>query len=131
MKQPRYSDDAIEHDVWTRAWLLLDIDATGKVTRAKFLHRPGAGLDEIALESVFEMHFEPARDASGRSIRARTIWGIEWPSFGWRVAGGKWTRCRGTGPLDLDAIHPVYRDCTLPKLENANREAWVPRPPQR
>src|SRR5262249_23166122 len=56
-KHPRrvlpYSDDAIEHDVWTRAWLLLDVSETGKVTRVKFLHRPGSNLDQIALDLAF------------------------------------------------------------------------------
>jgi hypothetical protein len=128
MPRPRYSDEAIERDVWTRAWMLLDVDENGRVLRAKFLHRPGADLDAIALETVFSMTFDPARDAAGNRIRARTVWGIEWPSFWWIVKGAKWTRCRGTGPLNLDSVHPVYRDCTEPKLENANREAWIPRP---
>jgi hypothetical protein len=73
------------------------------------------------------MTFEPARDAGGRKIRARTIYGLEWPSFWWLQSGAGWSRCRGTGPLNLDATHPVYRDCTAPSLENAARERWVHR----
>jgi hypothetical protein len=126
--RPRYSDKAIVSDVWTRAWLLLDVDARGNVSRAKFLHRPGSDLDDIALETAFKTHFDPARDAAGNPIRARTIWGLEWPSYWWSISGGSWTRCRGTGPLNLDAIHPVYRDCTLPDLAGAEGETWMSRP---
>lgn len=36
-KDPRqslpYSDEAVERDAWARAWLLLDVDEAGKVTR--------------------------------------------------------------------------------------------------
>src|SRR3954447_20790574 len=52
---PRYSDYAIEHDTWARAWLLLDIDARGVVTRVKLLHRPGAELDQIAVDTAMKM----------------------------------------------------------------------------
>ena len=34
---PAYSDYAIEHDTWARAWLLLDISERGDVTRVKLL----------------------------------------------------------------------------------------------
>src|ERR1041384_8377672 len=75
---PRYSDYAIEHDVWARAWLMLDIDARGQVTRVKLVRRPGADLDQIAIETAMKMRFEPARDALGAPVASRLLWTIEW-----------------------------------------------------
>ena len=48
-RSPPYSDEAFEKDVWAVAWLLLDVDATGRVASARFYKRPGYGLDELAL----------------------------------------------------------------------------------
>src|SRR5688572_12874788 len=49
---PTYSDAAIEHDAWTRAWMLLDIDDRGVVQRMKFLKRPGYDLEKIAIDRM-------------------------------------------------------------------------------
>ncbi len=146
-KLPAYSDYAIVHNTWTRAWLLLDIDETGKVLRFKFLKRPGADLEGIAASYVFGTTFEPARDGSGRAIRSRLVWDLEWPSHSWLiartgVAAGippsiRYVPCAGSGPLNLDmAAHDsydrtltsgtaMYRDCSMPKLTPAHTEAWI------
>src|SRR6185295_10306027 len=42
-----YSPEAIVRDAWAKAWLILDVDETGKVARVKLLKRPGFDLDEI------------------------------------------------------------------------------------
>lgn len=133
---PRYSDYAIEHDTWARAWLLLDIDTRGVVTRVKLLHRPGAELDQIAIDTAMKMRFEPARDAGGMAQETHLVWTIEWPSYGWLIAHeGLATKipasvqgvtCAGSGaPLNLDEVHPVFRDCTMPDLSKVDALPWL------
>ena len=148
---PPYSDEAILTDTWAKAWLFLDVSETGEVTRLKFLKRPGVELDEIALEEAFKTRFEPARDGLARPVESFVGWPIEWPAWGWMVDRvGKVTRkpstdpmvramrgepnlravpCRGSGPLNLGSIHPVYRDCSVPDLSHANAsEKWISAP---
>jgi hypothetical protein len=132
---PPYSDYAIEHDTWTRAWLVLDIDERGVVTRVKFAKRPGADLDQIAVDRALAMRFSPAEDASGRPMRTQILWPIEWPSYWWLVTTqGLATRiptsiygvpCAGSGPLNLDSAHPVYRDCSMPDVSKLAAERWL------
>jgi hypothetical protein len=148
---PPYSDKAILGDVWTRAWLLLDVDDTGGVARVKFLKRPGADLDRIAIDHAFKLRFAPARDRWSHAARAYVVWKIEWPSYGWMIDRvGTATRmpkydqlsrfergavnpnnvpCRGSGPLNLGSVHPVYRDCSVPDLAHVDaREPWTSAP---
>jgi hypothetical protein len=147
-KAPPYSDAAIESDAWTRAWLLLDVDERGRVTRFKFIKRPGHDLEGIAAQQAFGLHFDPARDDGDRRIKSWVVWGIEWPSYWWLVMFvGTATRmpplvgtmhprpmsdyvpCRGSGPLNLDSAHPVYRDCSLPDLSvSFDAEPWISAP---
>ena len=136
---PRYSDAAVEHDTWARAWMLLDVDEQGTVTRAKFLKRPGSDLDAIAMETTLKTTFTPARDKWNAPTRAYVVWPIEWPSFWWLVTfTGVTTRrpapdslqlahvpCRGSGPMNLGSAHPAYRDCSLPDLSKSDAaEPW-------
>lgn len=85
IKAPPYSDRAIVSNAWTRAWLLLDIDETGRVRRFKYLNRPGHDLDGIAAREAFKLRFEPARNRAGRPVGTWMIWLIEWPSYWWLV----------------------------------------------
>jgi len=144
-KTPPYSDEAVLTDAWERAWLLLDLDDTGAVTRIKFLKHPGHDLEPIARSEAFKLQFEPARDATGRAIRSTIIWGYEWPSAWWlstfvgvrsamppiigfpprRMDEG--VPCAGSGPLQLDSVHPVYKDCSTPDLSRADKEPWLRR----
>ena len=144
-KTPPYSDEAILSDAWTRAWLLLDIDARGTVTRFKFLKRPGYQLEDIAARQVLGLRFEPARDRAGRPQRTWMIWVIEWPSYFWLidrlgVASGMppvvgfppesmaaHVPCKGSGPMNLGSIHPAYRDCSQPNLSRRHFAAqpWL------
>jgi hypothetical protein len=96
-----YSDEAMERDAWGKAWLLLDVDETGKVTRIKILKRPGFGLDQIAIDEAFKLKFDPARDAAGKPIRTLLVWSMEWPSYGWLVSEQGTTSRR---PPDADAM---------------------------
>ena len=134
---PSYSDDAILHNAWERAWLLLDIDASGAVTRLKFLHRPGHDLENKAIEKAFGFSFEPARDADGKAIQSYVIWPLEWPSYWWLVGRVGFVTtpvpayslnmpCKGSGePLNLDYHHVEYRDCSPPDIAKAKTEPWV------
>ena len=145
IKDPRilapYSDEAILSDTWAKAWLVLDVDDTGSVTRVKFLTRPGHGLDEIAVTQALKTKFDPARDAHDHPIRSLVVWPIEWPSYGWmRDRVGLALRlpdpqmddvditrvpCRGSGPMRVGSMHPTYRDCSVPDLSKMNSEPWI------
>ena len=132
---PRYSETAALGNYWSKAWLLLDVDATGTVTRVKFLKRPGHDLDPIAVETALATQFTPARDASGNPTRTLLVWPIEWPSYWWLVRRvGVTTRipdyahhvkCIGSGPLNLDSVMAVQRDCSEPDLSKAASEPWI------
>jgi hypothetical protein len=76
-----YSDEAIESNLWSVAWLLLDVSEQGKVVSFRFVHRPGHGLDEIAEREAWLLHFEPARDKTGQPVVSKTLWKFEWPAF--------------------------------------------------
>ena len=136
---PKYSDAAIEHDAWTRAWLFLDIDEQGTVRRLKVLKHPGYDLEQIAIERAFNTKFEPARSGDGKAQSSMLVFPIEWPSYWWIVAHeGVVTRipvsaggipCKGSGNgLNLDRAHPVYRDCSAPDLSKIPTEPWIDRP---
>lgn len=145
-KAPPYSDRAISSDAWTKAWLLLEIDERGVVTRLKFLKRPGYDLEKIAIEEAFKLRFKPAYDGVGRPMRSTLVWEIEWPSAWWlstfvgtrsampKIVGFPGRRqdhyvpCRGSGPLNLGSIRPTYKDCSKPDLAKIKTEAWIERP---
>ena len=80
-----YSDEAISGDVWARAWLLLDIDERGTVTRLKLLKPPGHGLDKIAVEAAFALTFEPALGGDDRPMKTYKLWTYEWPAWGYMI----------------------------------------------
>lgn len=103
---PEYSEEAVERDAWARAWLLLDIDETGKVVRVKLLRRPGFDLDEIAVKEAMKLKFEPALDEHGKPMRTQMLWSMEWPSHGWLVEhNGTATRM----PIEGYVIDPLMR----------------------
>ena len=148
---PPYSDKAVLGNHWQRAWLLLDIDDHGVVSRAKFLRRPGYDLDEIAVKHVFGLRFDPARDSRGVPTKSYVVWPLEWPSVTWLqsrgylmnrlpvfpnivqgAAGGvlvdRYPPCEGSGPLALSEVNPMYRDCSEPNLSVSDAsEPWLVR----
>ena len=142
-RAPPYSDQAVSSDAWTRAWLLLDVNTRGEVTRLKFLKRPGYDLERIALREAFKLRFDPARNRAGSPIRVWLVWGIEWPSAGWleRFEGTRsgmpsivgfpprrrdwYVPCRGSGPLKLGSEYPVYKDCSVPDVSRAREAPWI------
>ncbi|CAN5487544.1 hypothetical protein BH11MYX1_BH11MYX1_20180 [soil metagenome] len=141
-----YSSAAILRDAWTRAWLLLDVDANGVVTRFKFLNRPGYDLEPIATKEAFTLRFAPALDAMGRNIPTEIIVPMEWPSHGWLMMFYESAArmppdrgfpprspfasvpCAGSGPWEFSSMYRTYRDCSGPKRENARTEPWIARP---
>jgi len=136
---PAYSDTAILEDAWTRAWLLLDIDAQGTVTRVKMLNAPGYDLEPIAIRQAFQTKFAPAHDAHGNSIRSLLVWTIEWPSYWYSIEREnpptaipddlELLPCRGSGPLKLGSFFDAkYRDCTPPDLTRVTSAKWISKP---
>jgi hypothetical protein len=138
---PPYSDEAVASNSWSRAWLLLDIDSTGFVTRLKVLNAPGHDLDAIAISHAFHTRFTPAHDRGGNPVHSQLVWGLEWPSYWWLfrrfgttaklphfggIADVKPPPCSGSGPLRVRSMAgAVYRDCSLPSVERASEVAWI------
>lgn len=146
---PKYSDQAILRDAWTKAWLLLDVSPAGEVQRLKVLKAPGYDLDQIAVRTAFDLKLDPARDASGKPVPAIVVWSVEWPSYGWLQTFEVTTRippgprelftperpalakvpCAGSGrPLAFESQYPTYRDCSRPDLSRAAALPWIARP---
>ena len=143
-KLPPYSDKAILSDAWTRAWMLLEIDERGVVTRLKSLRKPGYDLDDIAVSEGFRLRFTPGRDDRDRPVRTMVLWPVEWVANSWLVQYGPGTRtrlperygvwgrstaayvpCRGEGGWKMGAMYKGYRDCSRPDLSRAKDEAWI------
>lgn len=143
-RAPPYSDKAIMQDAWVRAWLLLDVDEHGTVTRLKLLKRPGYDLDDIAVSEGFRLRFTPGRDDNDRPVRTMVLWPVEWVANSWLVQYGPGTRtrqperygvagrssaayvpCRGDGGWKMGAMYKGYRDCSRPDLSRAQDEAWI------
>jgi hypothetical protein len=143
---PKYSDEAILSDAWTKAWLLLAIDDTGEVTMFKFLKRPGYDLEDIAAAEAFRLRFTPATDADGNAVPSRVVWPIEWPANSWMLAVYEYHRapglaelppfpprsaaaavpCAGSGPINITSmLYRGYRDCSVPDLTEADGETWI------
>jgi Carboxypeptidase regulatory-like domain len=145
-RNPPYSQEALDQDAWTRAWLMLDVSPTGEVVRFKFLKRPGYHLEQIAADEVFRLKFTPGRNDQGQAVRTWMVWLLEWPSVGWldamqlpRTAKPKVTGfpprllsdfvpCKGSGAIDLDVTYPTFRDCSKPDMSRMEYEPWVARP---
>lgn len=143
---PPYSDRAILSDAWTKAWLLLEIDERGAVSRLKFLNKPGYDLEEIAVAEAFKLHFTPALDGNKQPMRTTIVWEIEWPSAYWlgTFVGTRsampplvgfpprrldhYVPCRGSGPWAMGSMRPTYKDCSKPDLAKAKTAPWIARP---
>ena len=145
-KAPPYSERAILSDAWTKAWLLLELDESGTVTRIKFLNKPGYDLEQIAIAEAFKLRFSPALDGAKKPMRSAVVWEIEWPSAYWlstfegtrskmpEVVGfpprrrDHYVPCRGSGPWAMGSIRPTYKDCSKPDLSKIKTEPWIERP---
>lgn len=138
---PPYSERAILEDAWTRAWLLLEVDTRGNVTRLKMLKRPGYDLEPLAIAEGFKLKFTPARDEHGKAVATLILWPIEWPAQSWLFAlQGQPTRmpeprlvaavpCKGAGPWRIKSVYKGYRDCSRPDMSRLSKEPWIePKP---
>jgi hypothetical protein len=120
---PPYTEEAIVRDAWAKAWLLLDIDVTGKVTRVKLVKRPGFGLDDIAVREAMKLKFQPALDGDRKPVRSTIYWAMEWPSHDWLMAHqGTATRM----PTESYAIDPFAGFGALSPLFEEKSLAHVP-----
>ena len=99
-----YSDEAVERDAWARAWLLLDVDERGTVTRLKLLKRPGYDLDKICIDEAFKLKFSPALDDKGQPMKTYMLWTFEWPSWGWLIQGNGVATKRPVDRDDMQAL---------------------------
>lgn len=127
-----YSDAAMDADTWTRAWLMLHVDARGIVTHVKLLRAAGYDLDAIAVREAFALRFDPARDRAQRPVRSLVLWTFEWPAYWWlrqtkqpltrlpASVGG--VRCRRA-----DRPRTWDRDCRDPDLAGADQHPWLAR----
>jgi hypothetical protein len=128
-----YTDAAMDADKWTRAWLLLDVDAQGKVEHVKLLNAPGFDLDAIAVKAGFDVEFEPARDTAGNAVRAAVLWTWEWPAYWFmrKVGGSMYHLPEAVSYVDCDGKRPredYHRDCTPPDLAHLADRPWLDRP---
>jgi hypothetical protein len=129
---PEYSAAMMDDNAWTRAWLLLEVNESGVVSRVKLLNPPGHDLDAIAVRDAFKLTFEPARNRADKPVRSQVLWRFEWPAFWWMKDNNHARRrmpreaykvpCRGTGPT-----HSVYRDCSPANLAAAINAPWLER----
>lgn len=143
-RAPPYSDAAILSDAWTRAWLLLDVDEHGKVSRLKVLNHVGYDLEPIAIAEGFKVEFSPGKDDQNRPVPTLVVWPIEWPANSWLLQFGSGVRtrmpqysfmtarnsagyvpCQGDGPWMMTALFRGYRDCSRANLKAVETEAWV------
>lgn len=130
---PAYSEQAKDKNAWAKAWLMLDIDERGTVTRLQLLRKPGLELDKAAIAEGWKLQFEPARDRVGRAVRTMVLWSFEWPAYWWMLEHkyrinqlpGEVAKvpCRGQGGTSA-----YFRDCSTPDLSKGFLEAWIDRP---
>lgn len=129
---PPYTEAAIDADVWTRAWLLLHVDARGVVTHIKLVSDPGHGLAEGAVKHAFTLAFSPALDRVKRPTRSLVLWTYEWPSHSW-IRKGAHSEARL--PDEVARVtcrasrrhRAIERDCSKPDLAAAAKRPWIAR----
>lgn len=124
-----YSEEAIDADTWTRAWLMLDINERGVVTHVKLLNAPGHGLDDIAVRGALALRFEPARDRAKKPVRSLVVWAFEWPAYWW-MRNGKHLLSRLPGAVAdvpcrrADQPRNWDRDCSKPDIAGSLKRPW-------
>jgi hypothetical protein len=126
---PDYTDALRDKNVWVRAWLLVDVDETGSVSRVKLLNPPGYDLDAIAIRDAFKLKFEPARNRVDKPMSSMVVWKFEWPTAG-SLPPNKWSElpCRKSADDKWYAMNKPYRDCSRPNMAAVVRTPWIERP---
>src|SRR5262245_30622695 len=72
--QPAYPDTAMKAGIEGNVTLILDIDATGAVTKVEVESGLPGGLTEAAVAAASAARFKPATDAAGRPTPVRIRW---------------------------------------------------------
>lgn len=120
-----YSDDASDADVWTRAWLMLDVSERGQVTAIKVLNDPGHALLPIAETAAFKLRFEPALDRSHKPVRSTVLWTYEWPAYWWMLEN-HYNMSRLPLETEMESCTGVrHRDCSQPDLSKMLTQPWL------
>jgi TonB family protein len=68
---PSFTTEAVHEKIQGSVWILITIDANGRVESATALNRIGAGLREAAVMEVEEWKFEPAKTSDGKPVPSR------------------------------------------------------------
>ncbi len=128
-----YSSEVKDANAWVRAWLVLDVTASGFVRRLKLINRPGYALDELAVREAFKLRFAPARSRAGKAVPAMVLWTYEWPSYWWMIEQKLDPRivpesaaklpCKGTASTER-----TQRDCSQADLAAAQLLPWIDAP---
>src|SRR5262249_41089922 len=71
---PQYPPEAEKAGIEADVTLKLDIDASGKVTKAVVVEPVGHGFDESAVEAAMHLQFDPARKADGTPVAVRILY---------------------------------------------------------
>jgi hypothetical protein len=126
---PDYTDALRDKNVWVRAWLLLEVNETGSVSRVKLLNPPGYDLDAIAIRDAFKLKFEPARNRVDKPMSSMVVWKFEWPTAG-SLPRNKWSElpCRQRADDKWYAMNKPYRDCSRPNMAGVVTTPWIDRP---
>ena len=130
---PEYTDAILDKNVWARAWLLLEVNDTGFVSRVKLLNAPGYDLDAIAVREAFDLKFEPARNRLGKPMPSQVMWKFEWPPSVWNRGSSRipprasQLPCRRSATDTWYELNTPYRDCSRPNMAAAIRAPWITR----
>jgi len=83
-------------------YLILHVDADGRVQNVTVAKRLGHGLDQVAQDLGYRLRFKPARDARGRSVEAFVNWKIHF------TRGQKNVGLPGLPFRDQDMWSPIF-----------------------
>jgi hypothetical protein len=127
---PDYTDAIRDENAWVRAWVLVEVNESGGVSRVKLLNPPGFGLDAIAIRDAFKLKFEAARNRVDKPVPSLVVWKFEWPPSGSRPPSNKWSRlpCRQNADDKWYAMNTPYRDCSQPNMAAWVTTPWIDRP---
>jgi hypothetical protein len=131
---PDYTAALRDKNAWLRAWVLLDVNDKGAVSRVKLLDPPGHGLDGIVVRDAFKLKFEPARNRIDKPISSLVVWRFEWPPPIWNHGRKHIPRDAGELPCRRKAsdtwfqLNTPYRDCSPPNMTAAITAQWIGRP---
>jgi hypothetical protein len=126
---PDYTDAIRDANVWVRAWVLVEVNERGGVSRVKLLNPPGYDLDAIAVREAFKLKFEPARNRVDQPLPSLMVWKFEWPPTWWadRLPPHRWSRlpCRKHAGENWNLKGKPFRDCSQANIAAAMTTRWI------